>query len=75
MENKPLTRKGETKMNWDRLTLLQRHAIVVECGWITHKYTLTKMGLRIRNSQWKDLSEAAQNVIARKFVVINQEVA
>lgn len=58
-------------MDWDSLTLLQRHAIVVECGWITHKYVLTKLGLKIRNSRWRDLSEAAKNVISGKFQIAN----
>ncbi len=52
---------------WNELQETERLALVVRCGWITAKGSLSSIGRRILNAEWFDLSEAARNVIERKL--------
>lgn len=56
---------------WNWLHDEIRTALMVKCGWTNRAGMLTPMGRRISQSSWANLSEAAKNVITRKY----QEVA
>jgi len=52
--------------DWDKLKLGRKVAIVTDARWVTNKGKLSKLGEKIAESKWGDLSPAAQNIIKRK---------
>jgi len=61
---------GEAKYQytWDKkLKLGRKVAIVTDAQWVTKKGKLSKLGEKIAESKWEDLSPAAQNIIKKKI--------
>jgi len=50
---------------WDSAKLGVKVDLVKAGGWVNNKGQLTKVGERIAESKWEDLSPAAQNVLQR----------
>ena len=63
--NAPRPLKGHEEW-WDKLKLGRKVAIVTDARWVTNKGKLSKLGEKIAESKWGDLSLAAQNIIKRK---------
>jgi len=52
---------------WNLIDGERRREIVASCRWVTRQGTISKLGQRISQSFWQELSPAAQNVISRMF--------
>lgn len=68
------TNQGGGTMNqeiWNWLHDDQRLNLIIKCGWINRSGQMTPTGRRIYRSTWTNLSDAARNVITKKY----QEVA
>jgi hypothetical protein len=54
--------------HWDtKLKLGRKVDLVKKSGWVTAKGGLSKLGEKISESKWNDLSPAAQNVLKREI--------
>jgi hypothetical protein len=50
---------------WNNTGINTRMAVAELAGWCTKKGKITQTGKRIANTQWEELSPAAQNVLSR----------
>jgi len=58
------TKKSDEE-RWDSAKLGYHVEIAKRARWITRAWSLTKLGEKIAQSKWSELSPAAQNVISR----------
>ena len=62
------TREVPYETRWDSHLKLGRKAqFVIEAGWTNAKGKMTKLGEKIAESSWKDLSPAAKNILEKKI--------
>jgi len=53
---------------WDnKIKLGRKVSLVSDSGWVTKKGKLSKLGEKISESKWEDLSSAAQNILSPKI--------
>ncbi|MBT9148542.1 MAG: hypothetical protein DDT32_02317 [Syntrophomonadaceae bacterium] len=52
---------------WNGSKISRRVELVMEAGWVTREGRLTKLGEKITQSKWDELSPAAQAVLRRKL--------
>lgn len=57
---------------YNNMSVLERQYLIARCGWVTNKGFMSKLGLKISNTPWDRLSEAARNVIERKLRLSEQ---
>ena len=53
---------------WNSMDGERRREIVCSCRWVTRQGTISRLGQRIAQSMWGELSPAAQEVLQREVI-------